>query len=113
MSSPLKLKALKIAELSAKVFDQNFNPSCARAGSKYLSQRLKGPAVVQYYGDPDFPKGTHIKKRIEEDLGYPHVKLFNSDEQYRVDAAMRKRKRGKGAPPKKKAPAASGNKKKK
>ncbi|SCV00073.1 LAMI_0G02718g1_1 [Lachancea mirantina] len=91
-----KTQLLKLAEISAKIFDQNFNPSCNRTGSKILSKRLKGSSVAGYYGNPDFLKFKHLKTL------YSEFNFVDKDEEYRLMMIEAKRRRGKGAPAKKK-----------
>ncbi|CDO94798.1 unnamed protein product [Kluyveromyces dobzhanskii CBS 2104] len=103
MSVP-KSRLLKLAEISAKIFDQNFNPTNARTGSKILAQRLKGPAISNYYGNPDFIKFKQLKKL------YPGMNFVDEEEQYRLTMLELRKRRGKGAPTKKRE--ASGDSKK-
>lgn len=101
-----KARLLKVAEISAKIFDQNFNPTNARTGSKILSQRLKGPTIAGYYGNPDFLKFRHLKTL------YPGFQFVDLEEEYRLSMVEARKRRGKGAPKKKKE-ASSGGKTKK
>ncbi|EDO17936.1 hypothetical protein Kpol_1010p52 [Vanderwaltozyma polyspora DSM 70294] len=98
-----KQRLLKIAELSAKIFDQNFNPSGARTGSKILSTRLKGASIASYYGNPDVLKFKHMKTL------YPDMKFTDAEEEYRLSMVEARKRRGKGTPTKKKS--ADGKKK--
>lgn len=93
MSVP-KGRLLKLYEVSAKIFDQNFNPTGIRTGSKILSRRLKGPSVASYYGNPDFIKFKHLKTL------FPESDFFDPEEQYRVVRLESLKRRGKGAPKK-------------
>lgn len=101
-----KERFLKVAELSAKIFDQNFNPSGVRTGSQILAKRLKGPTVANYYGDPDLLRFRHLRTL------YPGFKFADLDEEYRLTMLEARKRRGKGAPKKKKE-ASSGGKAKK
>lgn len=103
----LKGRLLKVAEVSAKVFDQNFNPTGARTGAKILSQRLKGSTIASYYGDPDFLKFKHLKKL------YPDFSFADLQEEYRLSMIEARKRRGKGAPKKKKEASGGGSKTKK
>lgn len=102
-----KNRLLKVAEVSARVFNQNFNPSGVRTGSKILSQRLKGPAIASYYGDPDFLKFKHLKTL------YPEFQFCDLDEEYRLTMIEARKRRGKGAPKKLKEASGGGTKTKK
>ncbi|CCE64307.1 hypothetical protein TPHA_0H00990 [Tetrapisispora phaffii CBS 4417] len=98
-------KLQKVAELSAKIFDQVYNPTNVRTGNKILSKRLKGPSIKQYYGNPDVLKFKHMKTL------YPDMKFTDPDEEYRLSMVELRKRRGKGTPAKAKAP--SDKKKKK
>lgn len=102
-----KNRLLKVAELSAKIFDQNFNPTGARTGAQILAKRLKGPTVASYYGNPDLLKFKHLKTL------YPGFRFVDSDEEYRLTMLEARKRRGKGAPKKKKADSAGAAKTKK
>ncbi|GCE98296.1 mitochondral 37S ribosomal protein S27 [Zygosaccharomyces mellis] len=100
-------RLLKVAELSAKIFDQNFNPSGVRTGSQILAKRLKGPTVAGYYGDPDLLKFRHLRTL------YPGFKFADLDEEYRLTMLEARKRRGKGAPKKKKEASSGSGKAKK
>lgn len=100
MSVP-KARLLKVAELSAKIFDQNFNPTGIRTGSKILNERLKGPSIASYYGNPDILKFRHLKTL------YPDIEFVNLDERYRLSMVEARKRRGKGTPKKMKKEAAA------
>ncbi|QLG73049.1 hypothetical protein HG535_0E01330 [Zygotorulaspora mrakii] len=102
-----KTRLLKVAEVSAKIFDQNFNPNGIRTGSKIISQRLKGSTIAGYYGDPDFLKFKHLKAL------YPGFQFCDLDEEYRLTMIEARKRRGKGAPKKLKEAGGSGTKSKK
>lgn len=89
-----KERLLKLYELSAKIFDQNFNPSGVRTGSRILSKRLKGPAVASYYGNPDWIKFKNLSTL------FPDVDFLDPVEQYRLNKVSDLKRRGKGAPKK-------------
>ncbi|SCU99322.1 LADA_0H18998g1_1 [Lachancea dasiensis] len=95
MSVP-KHRLQEVAALSAKIFKQNFNPTAARNGGKILAQRLRGPSLANYYGNPDFVKFKHLKTL------YPGFTFADQEEDYRLLMNEAKKRRGKGAPAKKK-----------
>ncbi|SCU85983.1 LAME_0D03928g1_1 [Lachancea meyersii CBS 8951] len=95
MSVP-KQRLLEVASLSAKIFNQNFNPTATRNGGKILAKRLKGPSIAGYYGNPDFLKFKHLKTL------YPGFKFADQEEDYRLLMNEARKRRGKGAPTKKK-----------
>ncbi|AET37840.1 mitochondrial 37S ribosomal protein mS33 Ecym_2087 [Eremothecium cymbalariae DBVPG len=100
-----KDKLLRLSELSAKIFDQNFNPSGVRTGAKILSKRLKGPAIANYYPNPDFIKFKQLKSL------YPGFTFTDEEEAYRTSMVELRKRRGKGAPAKKKGPSTDKKKK--
>lgn len=104
-----KNRLMAIAELSAKIFDHNFNPTGVRTGGKILAQRLKGPAIANYYGNPDFIKFRTVKKL------YSDIPMSDPSEDYRLMMVSARKRRGKGAPKKTKKGEVkdSGKKKKK
>ncbi|AMD18653.1 HBL249Cp [Eremothecium sinecaudum] len=97
MSVP-KERLLKVAKLSAQIFDENFNPTGIRTGASILSKRLKGPAIVDYYGNTEFIKLKQLNQL------FPGVKFTDEAEDYRVQMVEQRKRRGKGAPTKKNAP---------
>lgn len=108
MSVP-KNRLMKLYEVSAKIFDQNFNAAGTRTGAKILAKRLKGPSVANYYGNPDFIKFKNLKTL------FPDSEYIDEEEHYRLTKVEGKKRRGKGAPKKAKKEdvAAKNNKKKK
>ncbi|CEP63143.1 mitochondrial 37S ribosomal protein mS33 LALA0_S07e03356g [Lachancea lanzarotensis] len=95
MSIP-KQRLLQVASLSARIFNENFNPTAARNGGKILSKRLKGASIAGYYGNPDFLKFKHLKTL------YPEFQFTDEQEEYRLSMNEARKRRGKGAPTKKK-----------
>lgn len=93
MSVP-KARLAKLYELSAKIFNQNYNPTGVRTGSQILAKRLKGPTVADYYGNPDWIKFKHLSTL------FPDVEFVDPVEQYRLDKVAGLKRRGKGAPKK-------------
>lgn len=89
-----KERLLKLYGLSAKIFEQNFNPTGVRTGSHILSKRLKGPAVAGYYGNPDWIKFKNLSTL------FPDVDFVDPVEQYRLNKVSDLKRRGKGAPKK-------------
>ena len=41
----------QLIETRSKIFGTVFNPNSLRTGSKILKARLRGPAMLRYYGD--------------------------------------------------------------
>lgn len=98
---------MKVLQLSAEIFDQKFNPSATRTGGKILSKRLKGSSIASYYGNPDFLKFKHLKTL------YPGMQFVDQEEEYRLSMNEARKRRGKGAPTKKKEAAKEKGKTKK
>ncbi|KAI9227989.1 MAG: mitochondrial ribosomal subunit S27-domain-containing protein [Piptocephalis tieghemiana] len=83
----------EIAQLSARIFSQVWNPSGARTGNKVLRQRpIPEHLLTSYY-----PKSPLSLKDICAWSGEPIVDV---DEAERVDKITRARRRGKGTPKK-------------
>ncbi|ODV59191.1 mitochondrial 37S ribosomal protein mS33 ASCRUDRAFT_77276 [Ascoidea rubescens DSM 1968] len=101
-----KHKLRILAKVTAEAFNQTYNPTCARTGAKYLRRNLKGPTIASYYGPTDFPSFKEYKKL------FPDVTLYDDKEDHRLKKVAALKRRGKGAPPKKKA-GPGGDKKKK
>ncbi|RHZ54806.1 hypothetical protein Glove_423g33 [Diversispora epigaea] len=93
LSPPTKERLAVLAKLTAKLFDNNYNPTGIRTGNKILRQRLIGPTVTNWYPKP------LIKKREITEL-FPEFQLIDLEEKQRLDDIARLRKRGKGAPKK-------------
>lgn len=55
--------------MSCNIFNTTFNPLGLRTGNKILRQRLKGPALADYY----LKRGPTIKtmRRIWPGIGFP------------------------------------------
>jgi hypothetical protein len=90
-ASPARLSQL--AQLSAKVFSNVYNPTCARTGNKILRQRLIGQTLTGY--NPQ--KLVHFR---DIKALYPELGLVDLDEKERLDEIARRKRRGKGAPKK-------------
>ena len=88
---------LQIRELSAKFFENVWNPTNARTGNKILRKRVLGPTLLSYYPEPMISY-----KRVNEELGLPSGRnpgdWFDRENAVRVDDLERRRRRGKAAP---------------
>lgn len=102
-----KQRLLSLYKLSAKIFNQNFNLNNTRDGTKYLTRRLKGQAIVDYYGTRDFLSFRNLKTL------FPLDTFVDPDEEYRVNKVESLKRRGKGAPKKIKSSEAVAKKTKK
>lgn len=88
--APSRLYAL--TKLRCSVFQTTFNPLALRTGAKYLKQKLRGPAIINYY-----PTKLNISRLAR---AYPELDLIDEAEVERFEDVTRKQKRGKGAPKK-------------
>jgi small subunit ribosomal protein S33 len=105
MSAPAKARLQEVLKLQSKVFHQTYNPTKIRTGSKYLTQKLKGDAIKDYYGPTNFMKMKDLRRM------FPLYDFIDPVEEYRLDILKSRKRRGKGAPAKTKE--ASTDKKKK
>ncbi|KAJ2222122.1 hypothetical protein GGF40_003913 [Coemansia sp. RSA 1286] len=89
-------RSLKVAELSAKIFGNAFNPTGARTGNYILRQNFRGEHMVRYY--PSQLERNLVKvPRLSKLMG---EKLYDPDEIDRLNVNDKRRARGKGAPKK-------------
>jgi small subunit ribosomal protein S33 len=91
-----RLRAL--ASASCKVFNTTFNPEGLRLGNKILKQRLRGPALLNYYN-----LDVKIAKDMIKQMARINPQVYSAvdpkEEERLFGIEMRKR-RGKGAPKK-------------
>ncbi|KAI9502149.1 mitochondral 37S ribosomal protein S27 [Coemansia spiralis] len=87
---------LKVAELSAKIFGNVFNPTGARTGNYILRQNFRGEHMVRYYPSEQEINLTKVP-RLSRLLG---EKQYDPDEIDRLNVVDKRRARGKGAPKK-------------
>ncbi len=89
---PRRLAAL--TKLRCSIFQTSYNPTAIRTGAKFLSARLRGPSMLNYYPlemtSSQFRKGKNNTNIEMEDF---------SELQRFLDVEVR-RKRGKGTPKK-------------
>jgi small subunit ribosomal protein S33 len=103
---PAKARLQEVLKLQSKIFHQTYNPTKIRTGSKYLTQKLKGDTIKDYYGPTEFLKMKDLRRM------FPLYDFVDPAEEYRLDILKSRKRRGKGAPTKiREAP--SDNKKKK
>ncbi|KAK9471821.1 mitochondrial 37S ribosomal protein mS33 [Dipodascopsis tothii] len=95
MSSPSWSRLQDLYKASAKVFRQVYNPTNARTGNKVLRQKLRGPALTNYYMAPGFPTLKDLRQ------SHPFLDIRDVEEERRVEMVALRRRRGKGAPKKK------------
>ncbi|KAF3927241.1 hypothetical protein ABW20_dc0107390 [Dactylellina cionopaga] len=79
--------------VSCRIFNTTFNPNRERTGNKILRERLKGPALLQYYPKQQFSVREFMK-------GFPDLAMSDEKEEYRVQQVEEHKLRGKGKPKK-------------
>ncbi|KDE03718.1 hypothetical protein MVLG_05788 [Microbotryum lychnidis-dioicae p1A1 Lamole] len=90
---PSRARLLALDELRCRIFSTTFNPENVRAGSKILKARLRGPSMMEYYGQ----RYSGWKKLNAQ---VPGLELRNiAEEQRLIDLEVRRR-RGKVTPKK-------------
>jgi small subunit ribosomal protein S33 len=106
----LKARLATLSELTARLFDNVYNPTGVRTGNKVLRQRLIGPVLTSYYPEL-FGKEAMVYRKIAR--AFPELQLVNVANEERLDELERRRRRGKGAPKKGEGKRAQLGKKKK
>jgi hypothetical protein len=48
---PSQAKLQQVVKLRSEIFGTTYNPESLRTGSKVLKARLRGPAMLRYYGE--------------------------------------------------------------
>ncbi|KAL8413788.1 hypothetical protein RB594_005143 [Gaeumannomyces avenae] len=97
MSVP-RARLLDLLQARCQIFATTFNPEGVRTGNKVLRQRLRGPALVDYY-----PRRLVTFNDIRKEFGNEFV-MENEPEKERLRQVEALKTRGKGAPKKKKGP---------
>ncbi|GME85228.1 unnamed protein product [Ambrosiozyma monospora] len=97
LKSPSIAKLHKLQQLQCKVFRTTFNPTKQRTGAKILSAPLKGQTMANYYAPSDLPTVSKLIKLWKND----EFDIINEEEEYRLDRVENLKRRGKGAPKKK------------
>ncbi|KAJ0328028.1 hypothetical protein COL5a_005232 [Colletotrichum fioriniae] len=78
MSVP-RARLLDLMKAQCEVFATVFNPEGVRTGNKILRQRLKGPAIADYY-----PRKVVTVKDVQREFG-PHVTTLDLEEMDRLE----------------------------
>ncbi|ORY72589.1 mitochondrial ribosomal subunit S27-domain-containing protein [Leucosporidium creatinivorum] len=91
LPSPARLQAL--TKLRSEVFGTTYNPESLRTGSKVLKARLRGPAMLRYYGE-------RISGWAGLNAAVPNLQLRDLAEETRLIDLETRRKRGKVTPKK-------------
>ncbi|KXH66094.1 hypothetical protein CSAL01_06698 [Colletotrichum salicis] len=95
MSVP-RARLLDLMKAQCEVFATVYNPERLRTGNKILRQRLKGPAIADYY-----PRKVVTIKDVQREFG-PEVLTLDLEEMDRLEHIAGLKARGKSAPKKKK-----------
>ncbi|ODV86435.1 hypothetical protein CANARDRAFT_27646 [[Candida] arabinofermentans NRRL YB-2248] len=99
---------MELNKLQCQIFKTTYNPQQLRTGSKILRAPLKGQTLANYYGPSDFPTVSKLINAWETE----EFRIVDEDEEYRLERVEDLKRRGKGAPKKKReAPKAKGKKK--
>ncbi|EMG46785.1 RSM27 Mitochondrial 37S ribosomal protein S27 [Candida maltosa Xu316] len=94
---PSKARISEVRKVSAKIFDEFWNPTAKRNPAKILTAPLKGPEYLSYYGDNNAaPTFKDFKK------WFPELQIEDPREVYRKFMVEDRKRRNKGAPKKKK-----------
>ncbi|KAF6010421.1 hypothetical protein HII13_003196 [Brettanomyces bruxellensis] len=101
-----KEKLIKLEKLQCQIFHTTYNPTKQRTGAKILRKPLIGQTMASYYGPAEFPSVSSIARLWKDD----EFEIVNEPEEYRLERIETRKRRGKGAPKKKRE--AAGNKKK-
>lgn len=86
MAPPPAARLQALARASCNIFSSTYNPTASRNGNKILRQRLRGPALLDYYPTENVSLQTIIKS-------FPELKLLDEAEEIRkADVDARKRR---------------------
>ncbi|KAK1761163.1 mitochondrial ribosomal subunit S27-domain-containing protein [Echria macrotheca] len=96
MSIP-RARLLDLMKARCQLFSTTFNPDGIRTGNKVLRQRLRGPALVQYY-----PGRLPGIKELRQAFASQGLDCIDEAEEDRLEHIEGLKARGKGAPKKKK-----------
>ncbi|GAA5904989.1 mitochondrial 37S ribosomal protein mS33 RSM27 [Sporobolomyces salmoneus] len=83
----------QVVKLRSEIFQTTYNPQSLRTGSKILKARLRGPAMLRYYGER-FTGWKGLEQAI------PGLQLRDIHEETRLADLEAMRKRGKVKPKK-------------
>ena len=86
---PTVARLQQLSKLRASLFETTFNPDSLRTGSKVLKARLRGPAMLRYYGE-------RISGWAGLNAAVPNLELKDVAEETRLIDLETRRKRGKG-----------------
>jgi small subunit ribosomal protein S33 len=86
---PSVARLQQLTKLRSQVFETTYNPESLRIGSKVLKARLRGPAMLRYYGE-------RISGWAGLNAAVPNLELKDVAEETRLIDLETRRKRGKG-----------------
>ncbi|KAE8375871.1 mitochondrial ribosomal subunit S27-domain-containing protein [Aspergillus bertholletiae] len=107
MAAPYS-RILDLVKVQCQIFSLNFNPQRLRLGNKVLRQRLRGPALAEWY-----PKKAVSFRDLQDSYKPLGLTTFDEMEDDREEAIQIAKLRGKGRPKKKRTAAESRSAKKK
>lgn len=87
MAPPSAARLQALAKASCDIFSTTFNPTASRNGNKILRQRLRGPALLDYYPTESVKLQTVVR-------AFPELGLVDEAEEIRksdVDARKRRK----------------------
>ncbi|KAM0792426.1 hypothetical protein ACM66B_005103 [Microbotryomycetes sp. NB124-2] len=93
LALPSAARLQQLVKLRTQVFGTTYNPDSLRTGSKVLKARLRGPAMLNYYGQR-LSGWAGLNKAV------PGLNLIDHHENQRLIDLEAKRKRGKVTPKK-------------
>ena len=93
MPPPPAARVQALKKLSSAIFGTTYNPSASRNGNKILRQRLRGPALLDYYPATQVRLSSVVR-------AFPELKLVDEEEEVRKQDIDALKRRGKGAPKK-------------
>ncbi|KAK4058743.1 mitochondral 37S ribosomal protein S27 [Microbotryomycetes sp. JL221] len=90
---PTAARLQQLTKLRSEIFGTTFNPDSLRTGSKVLKARLRGPAMLRYYGD-------RLSGWASLNKAFPGLNLIDHTENQRLVDLEARRRRGKVTPKK-------------
>jgi len=72
---PSQAKLQQVVKLRSEIFGTTYNPESLRTGSKVLKARLRGPAMLRYYGE----RFTGVERTRTSDSGITTERHLRGD----------------------------------
>ncbi|KAI1269332.1 mitochondrial ribosomal subunit S27-domain-containing protein [Xylariaceae sp. FL1019] len=96
MSAVPRARLLDLMKVQCQIFSTTYNPEGIRMGNKVLRQRLRGPALANYYP----PRAPGLKELAKEFKSL-NLEFIDEVQDDREEHLAGRKSRGKGAPKKK------------